>query len=98
MLLLQVVLPVAPLPGVPLPLTSSPGSLVSFGPDPPLASLWCLLALYERLGQGPVSVVFLRGQVLLQPEILHFSSTKLSVDSCLYLINTLRMASPFSVL
>ncbi|GMH37437.1 hypothetical protein BSKO_05310 [Bryopsis sp. KO-2023] len=58
----KVVLPVTPLPGDPLPLISGGVSPVYFGPSGPVASPWFQLAMYQSVRQGPVSIVFMRGQ------------------------------------
>ena len=57
------IVPIAPLSGDPLPLNAADASPLFFGPTGDVASLWFQLACYAHLGAGPVSHLFLRGQV-----------------------------------
>jgi len=59
----KIIVPIAPLSGDPLPLNVSEATPLFFGATDNVASLWFQLAFYEQVGNGPVSYVFLRGQV-----------------------------------
>lgn len=58
------VVPIAPLSGDPLPLLPEQTTPLFFGPTSLTSKMWFQLAVYQVVGNGPISYVFTRGKVI----------------------------------